>query len=266
MRYPTASAQLQIFVSAATLAAHASSDDSGFRQRDVRFFAELFLNWAEDIGGASQALQNTQVLRHLEGLVKEGYSRKVRGKSAPTYRLTRLGLLEEASRLTRIRESTSASQFLFVVSFLRSYGERIERLVEREGKQFPLSLKLELKALLDTEALLSGELQRVIRAISRLERRIADSEETSALCRRRAAAGVPFGQVVEEVEERYPYELNTQRPLSELISGIAPDQRRWELEEGTLVRSRNIWVPQLALLKEYRLQLQGLIKPGPKSS
>lgn len=265
MSYPAAAAKQEVFFSSATLAAHSSSDEDGFRQRDVRFFAELFLNWTEELGHTESALQNTQVLRYLEALVKEGYARKARRTASPSYRLTRLGLLEVTSRLVSPHHSAGPSRFLFVLSFLRSYRERIEDLVRREGQQFPLSLKLELEALLDPEALLASELKRVESAIVRLDSRIGEAQETAALCRRLSASRVPFPEVVAEIEDRYPYELNTQKPLSQLISSIAPDQRQWELEQGTLLRSTNLWKPQLALLKEYRLQLQGLFTPARKT-
>ena len=250
--------RLEIFIGSATLAAHASSSEEGFRQRDVRFFCELFMNWSDDLTSMPPPIQNTQIARYVEELVRDGYARCQRRGRAPAYRLTRLGLLDVTSRIVSPRDSSTPSHFLFVVTFLRCYRARIEGLIKREGKQFPLSLKMELEVLLDTTALIRAEVVRVERAIGRLQARIRDSSESAALVKRRLAAGTPFVSIVDEVEERYPYELNTQKPLSELMQSIVAEQRQWELEHGGTLRNNNLWMPQLRILKEYRLQLMAL--------
>jgi hypothetical protein len=117
---------------------------------------------------------------------------------------------------------------------------------------------MELSALLDVEELIRGETKRVERAIAKVEARIEEAEKTSELTRRRLASRVPFEEIVREAEKRYPYELNTMKPLSELIGSLVPDQRRWELEQGGLIRAKAIWRPQLGMLKEYLRQLRGL--------
>jgi hypothetical protein len=143
---------------------------------------------------------------------------------------------------------------------MKSYRPRLEDLVAREGTHFPHSLKLELASLLDVETLIKEDIKRVERALKRVEKRIEDAEETSALTKNRLAAHVPFSQVVQEVEDRYPYELNTAKPLGELIASIAGDQRRWELEEGNLIRAHTLWEPQRALLRTLLEQLKQIQK------
>jgi hypothetical protein len=64
--------------------------------------------------------------------------------------------------------------------------------------------------------------------------------------------------VIREVEKKYPYELNSMKPLHDLIASIAPDQRRWELETGGCVRATMLWEPQRALLKELLRNLRGI--------
>ena len=98
------------------------------------------------------------------------------------------------------------------------------------------------------------------RALKRTEQRIDDALKTSALTKNRLAAGIPFADVVREVEDRYPYELNSMKPLEELIASVAPDQRQWELEDGNLIRVETIWKPQRALLQALLSQLKALAK------
>ncbi len=250
--------RLEIFVASAALAAHASFIEEGFRLRDVRFFTELFLNWTEAHQSSGSALQNTQLARYVSDLVEAGFAKQNAKKKVTFFRLTRLGLLELLARIVSVRASLQPSATLFRVCFLKSYKSRLEALVAREGAHFPHSLKLELSALLDVRALLQAQIRETEAALGRIERRIEDARSTSALTKNLLAARAPFSQVVEEVEARYPYELNSTKPLQELIASIAPDQRRWELEEGNVIRATAIWEPQRALLRELLRQLKTL--------
>jgi hypothetical protein len=248
--------RLEIFIASATIAAHASFIEDGFRLRDLRFFTELFLNWTEDADVSYSALQNTQLARFTSQLVNEGFAKRGTRKEITTFRLTRLGLLELLTRITSLSQHLRPSITLFRICFLKSYKHRLEALVAREGAHFPHSLKLELATLLDIEALVEQEIKRVEKALQRVEKRIEDAVQTSSLTKNRLATHTPFAQVVEEVESRFPYELNTAKPLRELIASIAPDQRRWELEEGNITRTRTLWEPQRALLRELLNQLK----------
>lgn len=258
MKQTTTTIRLEIFMGAAILSAHASHSSTGFRLRDLKFFLELFTNWSEDLLPLESRVQTTQLTRHLTSLTRDGYARRSRNASAPTYRLTRLGILEIVTRITSPQYKRSQGEFLFLIGFLTSYRERIASIIAAEGAQFPLSLKLELQSLLDTSTLVASEISRVDRAISRMETRVHDALKTSELVRNRLAGGVAFSDVVSEVERKYPYELNSMKPLSDLIRELAPDQQRWELQDGNVCRARIMWEPQLAILREYRRQLTRL--------
>ena len=252
--------RLEIFMASATLAAHASFFEEGFRLRDIRFFVELFLNWSEDVGSATHSLQNTQLARFISSLTENGFAKRSSKKSVQLFRLTRLGLLELLNRIIASKNVFHPSTALFRICFIKSYRPRLEALVEREGAHFPHSLRVELASLLDVETLIAHEIARVERALKRAEQRINDALKTSALTKNRLAAGIPFSEVVREVEDRYPYELNTMKPLEELIASIAPDQRQWELEDGNLIRVETIWKPQRALLQTLLGQLRTMAK------
>jgi hypothetical protein len=250
--------RLEIFMASATLAAHASFHEGGFRLRDVKFFVELFLNWSEDVEAATHSLQNTQLARFLSTLTDNGFAKRASKKSTPIFRLTRLGLLELLTRIIGSKNVFHPSTALFRICFVKSYRPRLEALVKREGAHFPHSLRVELAALLDLETLVAHEIARVERALKRTEQRIDDALKTSALTKNRLAAGTPFSDVVREVEHRYPYELNSMKPLEELIASIASDQRQWELERGNLIRVETMWKPQRALLQALLSQLQAM--------
>lgn len=248
--------RLDIFIASSTLAAHASFIEEGFRLRDLRFFCELFLNWAEDLDVSASSLQNTQLARFLADLVKQGFAKRSQRKQVQLFKLTRLGLLELLTRMNSSRHASHPSTVLFRLCFIKSYRHRLEALVEREGAHFPHSLKLEVAALLDLDAIIDQEIAKVERALQRKEQRVEDALKISALAKNLNAAKVPFAQIVDDVESRYPYELNTMKPLHELIASIAPDQRRWELEEGTLIRAHTLWGPQRELLRIFLERLK----------
>lgn len=248
--------RFELFVASGVLAAHASGGDQGFRPRDVRFFAELFFNWVGHSIGEDLLLQNTQISRYLGDLVDEGFLRKVKTGSFPHFRLSRVGLIELLTRLTSGERSYPREYFFFLLFFLEGYGSRLEELVKREGSQFPPSLRVELQALLDVETLVTAEIRRTERELKKIESRIDDANRISALIRKGMQGGLPFSELVKEVEERFPYEFNSRKPLVELIGSLVADQRVWELETGSLLRAKLIWTPQIEMLRQYLQRLK----------
>lgn len=249
----------EIFVSAAAIAAHANSGEEGFRQRDVRFLIELFTNWVElSLAGGMIDLKNTQVLRYLDELVENGCAKRQQRRKQPTYRLTRIGLLELLSRLSNRQCGGRPEHFFFLFYFLRNYGPKIVELIRGEGKHFPSAMRLEIEALLDYGRLIQEEIVRVERELRKLDERIDDAVKAGKLATKLFASDTPIEHVVKELEQRYPYELNSQKPLSELIGGVPPDIGRWELMTGNIKRTEEIWGPARALLKCYLDSLRQL--------
>ena len=261
MRTGTIFKRYEQFVAAATIAAHANASADGFRQRDVRFLIELFSNWVETtFEGQVLNLSNTQVLRYLDELVSEGFARRTHRQKRPSYFLTRTGLIELLGRLVPESLHIQAEHFFFLYYFLTNYRPRIERLVEAEGKQFPLSLRLELENLLDADSLARGQLAFAKLELKKLEARIKDAEAGRQLAAKLLSDEKELSEIALEVERSYPYELNSQKPLSELLSEIPDDLAVWEITEGSKMRVAHIWQPSLLLLSRYIECLESLIK------
>src|SRR5882724_852260 len=120
-------------VTAAVIAAEATGGHDGFRQRDVRFFIELFSNWLESTtGDRALALHNTQVLRHLGVLTQAKWARRV-GRSPPRWHLTAEGLAELLRRLVHRRDLTRLDEFFLVFHFVDAYGARLRAIAEQGG-------------------------------------------------------------------------------------------------------------------------------------
>jgi len=260
MRSGTILNRYELFAAAGVIAAHATAiGDPGvvsFRQRDVRFLFQLFANWTEKIiGSSSVPLKNTQILRYLEALVEQGFLKADRSKKQPEYRLTRAGLLELVSRIVQKREENLPDQTYFLCYFLKSYRDRLLQVAASEGATFPESLRLELESLLDVKALLKQEISRLNHDIAKLSERVTGSMEAGDLAGRLYRDGAPHSEIVKTMEKRFPYELNSQKPLSELLAEIPPALAKWELEVGNKARAQLLWQPSVALLIAHRDQL-----------
>ena len=254
----------ELFAATGVVAAHASSSGGGFRQRDVRFLIELFSNWIEaSLDGEVLNLSNTQVLRYLDALVEEGFARKSTKDKKPSYKLSRVGLIELLNRMHPGKELIRVEQFCFLFYFVESYRELIIKLIEDEGKQFPLALKMEVENLLDSKALIDRQIENLKREITKLEERISDSIEGSKLSTELFKDKLPLIDVAKQVENRYPYQLNSQKPLSELLKSIPENLAKWELQVGGIKRAEHLFEPNLKLLKAYLDVVESL---GKKSS
>lgn len=243
---------------AAAIASYASHP-SGFRQKNMLFLFELFVNWIESSAmSLSLNVQATQVSRYLDKLVKEGYARKKKSRAYPTYVLTRTGLLELMSQIVSNQYTEARSYFFFFFYFVKNYKPLIEKLVVEQGSLFPKALKLELDMHLDVSDFLKREIEASKNELKRLEIRIADSYATRELLKKRQSNNESFIDTVSEVEALYPYELNSQKPLSELIGELPPVLQKWELENGNYFRVKEMWEPACGQLKLYIEQLKAL--------
>ena len=258
MKYNSLIRRQELFVAAAIIAAHATDHGSGFRQRDARFLIDLFLNWVETSSKDPRVrVQNTQIQRYITLLAQEGYARKISRGKTPLFRLTRTGLIELLNRITGQRP-LEPEHFFFLYYFLKCYGPRITELIAKEGSQFPPALRIEVEALLDVKALVHRELLSAERELRRLELRATDALKTVELIRGRKKRTLSLEDAIREAERQYPYELNSQKPLHELMSQIPEQFREWELTEGNIRRTEDIWRPMRSLQLHYLEQLKRL--------
>ena len=248
----------EVYIASGVIAAHAYATEQGFRQRDAKFMVELFSNWMEQgFLGHSVAINNVQISRYLTHLDAEGFARKKTYQKRPHYRLTRSGLIELLSRITGRAYFYAKEQFYFLHYFLSNYREHIESIIEREGKMFPPTLKIEVQGLLNTEQLIEQEINFVTEELQKLDIRISDALHTTSLvCQLKQNKTEPV-TIVKAIEKTHPYELNSQKPLSELLSDMSQEQQIWELEVGTQKRVQQMWLP---LKRSMLLYLQELEK------
>lgn len=251
--------RVEIFFATALVASHASFNIQGFRTRDIIFFIELFSNWIESaLDKQSVRPQTVQVNRYLTTLVDEGFAKRVAKKKYPTFRLTRAGVIELLNRIVYRDYTAQREHFFFVFCFIVSYKQRLIELARQEGKTFPPSIQLELGEILSEGNFLEREMKAVERELHKLDGRILAAREASNLAETMLKQRKSLEETIAAVQRRYPYELNSTKPLSELMDSIQKDQRSWELIEGARYRSALLWQPTRTLLLEYKEQLKSL--------
>ena len=248
-----------IFADAALVAAHANAEDEGFRQRDFKFLIELFSNWMDaTLEGQSLVVHNTQSLRLLEESTRLGYLKKIVRVRAPRYVLTPTGLIETCRRMVTRSYIGRLEEFFFLYFFVSTYRDRIAALTEGKSMTFARSLKVELEHVLNPAALLRTQTELVKKEIEKLDVRVKEGFSAASLARDGFSSGKNLDQVVGDIQRHFPYELNNQKPLHELMGGLPAAVRKWELEEGPKKRSEKLWSPSREMLKYYLKVLESL--------
>ncbi len=247
----------ELVTTCAALAAQATTAPAGFRQRDLKFYLELFCNWLQySISEEPIGVANMQVARYLRAICREGFCREVRARGqAPHYVLTRVGMVE-LLRLIVSQPIYKRPAFLFFVEyFIDSYRDILLEMIKREGASFPPVLRLEVDSLLDLGRFRVEQRAQIEFELSKLELRIRDSRAMANLAERLEEEGKTFPEIAKQIERKYPYELNSQKPLSGLMANIPETQGRWELSTGGRARADILWQPIYELWQAYLKQL-----------
>jgi len=224
----------------------------GFRQREVRFYMDLFSNWVfVKINSEPFPLHNTQVMRSLQNMVRLGLAKKMGRKNPPRYKLTRAGLIQTLNDLVALPLNDSYSEFFFVYQFIVNYKSRIIDLLNQDSKHFTKSNSIDVEFLMDERKYLHRQLELINHEIRHLKERIIDSEKSIALYLEMKASKTDSKKIFKTIETRYPYELNNQKRLSQLLQEIPEPLRERELTEANQNRVNLFWKPKLQHLESF---------------
>ncbi len=244
-----------------TLAAHSQSIATGFRQREIRFYSELFSNWIEVGGlGATIFLHNTQIARHITQLVHEGFAKSLkRGTGRPTYKLTKAGLFSLLSQLVHRSYLKDRLECHLVWYFLRSYTPQLQVLFGNSDSGLSIAQQRELEEYLNISDFIANQIRHVDTELKRLEERVnvafAIAKEVQQMLARRQS----IDECVAVVSKKYPYELNAQRSFSDLLKTLPPNLLVWELTKGSAIKARFVFEPlktEILRFKEQLLQMK----------
>ncbi|MCB0390128.1 MAG: hypothetical protein KDD58_02500 [Bdellovibrionales bacterium] len=243
----------------ATIGAQLSFDSKGFRQKDVKFFAELFTNWMDTLMKPEVPLwHNTQAMRFLNQVTTNGYAKVTGAGKGKKYVLTRVGLLSLVQDLIHVEGYGDFRYTLLIYYFLKSYRFRIIEMIQRKSSGFSKVVQLEIEHLFDAHRFLSLQIEELKLQIKRLEVRVNEAQQASQLAEKMNNQNEPVNLIIDRVSALYPYELDNQKPMTELFKEIDSEQRLWELIDGNKYRSHILWKSQLEVLKSYLKVLNSL--------
>jgi hypothetical protein len=252
-------ARHQILFHSAAIGAHARFGTQGFRQKDLRFLIELFSNWLQStLDGPTLSVENTQIARYLDRMVREGLAKQVGREKPPRYQLTRVGLMEHLSHLVHRPHWWPIEEFFFVYYFLESYRHRIESLIVNAGTLYTDAMKLEIRQWLDLRRYVERQERLLDQEIAKLDLRIGDCSKTAGIVRRGKVNGRAPAEILEEIYEQVPYQLNHQKPMRELFRETPDEDWIWEMEVGSEKRAGRIFGPLKQLLVHLRCQVTEL--------
>ncbi|MDA8793179.1 hypothetical protein N9N67_08030 [Bacteriovoracaceae bacterium] len=247
-----------LFINAAMLAVHANTEN-GFYQKDVKFYIELLTNWMEtSFEGFGLNIQNTQVQRILEMFVNEGLLKKNSKKKRPLYIFTPIGLLEMTTRLVEDRSLFHLQNFYFLYHIVSLYSQKMEELLLKQKGSLPKSYQLEIKHLLNPQNLVERQKMRVQKEIDKLEDRVEEAHKMGEVAKRMKREGKSLDQIINSVEDLYPYQLNNQKKMGELFKSLPPDVLYLELIEAPQYRATTLWEPLLLDYKQYLQRISNL--------
>lgn len=242
------------------LAAHTAAGTHGFRQKEVRFFAELFSNWIQPGGvGAVLAIHNTQILRYVSFLQQDLQARSITKGKSPRYRLTRVGIFTMISKLTNRSYLSDRSQALLVWYFLTSYAPQLRQNAASSSAEFSKAHKIELESILNPDSFLRRQISIVDQEILRLKERVEGAIAMSDSVKRLMSRGANLAQCIAHVGHDYPYELNSHRSFQELLTELPEAVLTWELCEGASLKAQAIFEPIYSELLAHRAVLEKLL-------
>lgn len=240
-------------LSGGLLATCINAQKSGFRQRDAKFYIELIMNWLSyGLTEPAPILANMQISRLLVECTDNGLLKLKKTKSVPNYYFTRAGIIEFISRLRLAANSYKPEYFSFLIYFIDTYAERVKEVILNNGAKMPPALLIEVESLLEKKEIIKDRLRWIDTEILKLEERIKSSVESSLYAKQILQKGSSIRDVANQIEERWPYSLNSMKSFSSVIMDLDPKYQEWELKEGGVLRSKLIWKEQVSILAEHR--------------
>ncbi|WP_127716328.1 hypothetical protein [Halobacteriovorax sp. HLS] len=250
-----------LFINSALIACHANTQNSIFRQKDLKFFIELLSNWMETtLKGHCLEVQNTQIQRILESLKEEGLLKKNLIKNRPTYQFTSIGLLEIITRIVSDDSTHDLQNFYFLYHFVSLYRDKMNALIVGQKTTIPTSYSIEIKHLLNPHNLIERQTRKIELEVEKLIKRISEAEEMSNLSKSLIDKNIPIKEIIKKIETRYPYQLNNQRNMTELFKTLSPDVQLIELVDAPIYRAKTLWTPLLNHYNNYLNSLRDLLK------
>jgi predicted transcriptional regulator len=262
------SLRYEVFLSAAILTANATSSMVTFHLKEVKFFIALFVNWTAITSNLTLSdIQHVQISRYLEALINNGFLKRKNRKGAPSYQLTRQGVIELVERISNFERHAHNTDFFFSFYFLSGYGKIIDQLssnVEESGHKNKES-GVSLSSLLKVNNLKNAYLKHLNKKVMLLEKRVKDGMQSMKKIRSLTTGAKKRNarEVIEEVSKTFPdfgIQFSHDKPLAEILADLSDEQSLWELEHGTSYRNTILWKPIINNLKTHIKEVENLVE------
>lgn len=229
-------------------------NEKGFRQKDVRFYIELISDWMESSEKFKlYKIQNTQMMRFLDGLVQKDWLIK---KSGPIYFFKDKHFMSLMKELFNVEEKDSFELFLLQYHFASLYKNIIYELLYRRGVELSNGERIDLEMLLSTKHLKNKQAEKINKEILLLEKRISDVKKMTLFSEEKLKKMHPL-DVVKELEKTNPYQLQYYQSMTQTFKEILPEIITLELTIHSEKRISTIWEP---LKKDLQNKLELLEK------
>ena len=247
----------QTLLEAALIASYGVGRQGIFRQRDLRFFYDLFSNWIDPVPGSTQRqpVQNTQIARFIESLVREQLVEKK--KQAKRFTIS-LRSIPQLIRRFLERDYTDRPELaFFVFLFCKFYFiPYIEKNITETHRRFHVGLK-RLLDLANPGLFIEAQLFFVDERLRGFERVFAIQEETGSYIAERTGT-ISQDEWLDEVESEVSFFLHSEKPLQKILKRGDKDRIDWEARHGRIERMQLLWKCEVERLRVFRKQLQEL--------
>lgn len=244
---------------AAVIASYGVGRKGVFRQRDVRFFYDLFSNWIDPIPGSRRrvGVQNTQIARFVESLAKSGIAERETNASEGKKKYT-LSFREMPKLLRQILErdySDAPAVAFFVFLFCKFYFiPFIHERMRETHKRFHTALR-RLLDIANPGLFIEAQLFYVDERLRGFDRVFAIQEEADELIEEQGFEGAA-DHWLDEVETEVSFFLHSEKPVKKLVRKGGTNRVEWEAKRGRHERLSLLWKSEVERLKIFREQLQ----------
>ena len=235
----------------AIIATWLNREEKGFRQKDVHFYLDLIIDWLESAPFAKNiSLQNTQLMRFLDQLVKRQWLIKKQGLH-PVYFFNNKYFME-LLRETLTTSSEDPYEIFFLQFHLATvYRSSLSEMLFIRGVELSHGQKIDLDQLLDEQYLLRNQKERIEHEIKKLAQRQIEVQKMIELAKNELHShGDPI-KAAKKIEEKNPYQLQYQKSMSKAFLDVHPKLRASELTLHSEQRIKTLWAPMEEFLHAY---------------
>lgn len=243
---------------AAIIATWLNREEKGFRQRDVKFYVDLLLDWMESSPFAKNVvIQNTQMMRFLDSLVERQWLTR-KEQTTPVYFFNNRYFMD-LIRETLCPSEKDPYEIFFLQYHLASvYRDTLSELLFMRGVELSRGQKMDLDHLLNAKMLLRGQKERIEREIEKISARQKEVVKMIDLSKEELRKSSDTIEIVKKIEQKYPYQLQYQKSMSKTFSDIHPKLRVLELTTNSEKRISTLWSPMEDYLRGYLKTLESL--------